>query len=116
MLLYSSSFPVVLKEKALGSEHPFMDPQGCPGHIRSVSQVGMFTAPDCRHSLTPRHPPGSQGAEPWTFHTVFLEPANPKRDQVFASISELDWSQPRNSIFRPLRPLAFIKLQALFAC
>lgn len=90
-----------------------MDPQGCPGHVRSVSQVGMVTAPDSRHSLC--LPLGSQVTEPWSFHIVFLEPARPKRDQVFAPISELDCSQPRNSIFRPLLSLAFIKPQAISA-
>lgn len=72
----SASFPVVLRKKALGSEHPFMATQRCPGHVRSVSWVGMVTAPGSRHSRC--YPLGSQVESLVVFHTVLSDPASLK--------------------------------------
>lgn len=67
----------------------------------------------CTYTVTP---PGGQVAEPWSFQTAFLVPVTQIRGQVFISISEIDCLQPSSSIYRPLLPVALIKVQALLAC
>lgn len=89
MPLHLASFPVVLRKKALGTKHPFLSPQGYPRHVRSVSQVGMVTAPESRHSHCVAARLQSLGV--FTQHSWYQQA---QREQVFASISELDCAHP----------------------